>query len=184
MTGEDQPRKGMGVFLLTFSVSLQCRGRPSKLVWPGAVARPSRQGPRKSGQSSRAEAAKPQNEKSKKAARVRISAPTLQSLLKKCTPNAVLLLTRGISRLLKARGVQSQLGPPAPEVAFARGRRGEEALPSLPFGLGDERQPGQPVVMQVDRAREGNQSLALTLADETTPTLTCCACSGTNRVLG
>src|SRR5580704_5482901 len=79
----------MAVFHLTFSVSVQCRGRPSRLVWPGAVARPSRQGPRKSGQSSRAEAARPQNDKSKTAAKVRISAPNLHSRFKKCTPKAV-----------------------------------------------------------------------------------------------
>src|SRR5690349_12848327 len=49
-TGVDQPRYGISVFHLTLFVSLQCSGRPTVLVSPGAEARPSPQGPRNSGQ--------------------------------------------------------------------------------------------------------------------------------------
>src|SRR5271155_5780286 len=55
ITGVDQPRLGTGVFQRTFSVSLQCRGRP-RFFSPGASTCPSPIGPRNSGQSARAPA--------------------------------------------------------------------------------------------------------------------------------
>src|SRR5437867_623369 len=60
-TGVDQPRWGIPVFHLIFSVSLQWSGKPTTLVSPDAEAWPSPEGPRNSGQSARAACAPEMN---------------------------------------------------------------------------------------------------------------------------
>src|SRR5450432_3850135 len=55
ITGVDQPRNGISVFHRTFLVSLHSSGSPTVFSSPGAETWPSPNGPRKSGQSARAD---------------------------------------------------------------------------------------------------------------------------------